>query len=793
MNTFSNSSANIRSDYLAQLLLLQNMAVLLAEDQQIKELICEGLCAFPGVSDVVFHSSPEPDDLIPESLLDLALTYQDQDFGVIRLHINDLDSLAPYISYLKNFAMMLAVTMSTLKDHRSAQTAQLRFFELAPDLLCIANTDGRFIKLSQSWSKTLGWNTEELCSRPFFEFVHPNDRDETRACLESQVIGAKINGFQNRYRHKDGEYRWLEWISHASTDENLIYAVARDVTDAKTKEQALTLAAKVFDVASDAISVSDENGYFLSVNTAFEQITGYEAAQAIGKKSNILKSNHQDESFYQKLWSSLIETGQWQGEIWNRRKDGEAFLCYIFITAVDDNQNGIPERRYVSVMRDITSQRAAEERIRNLAYHDPLTGLANRTLFQDRLDYAISLARRQGDKVAILFLDLDRFKEVNDTEGHHIGDQFLTKVAERLEKTLRESDTVARLGGDEFVILVDRVKAIDDILEIAQKAHDSIAHSISVSGKPFLTTASLGVAIYPDDGEDKVELMKNADTAMYAAKNAGGNQTKFFSPTMADVAIERMKLETGLRSAIQHEEFTMYYQPKYCLLTGKIIGAEALIRWFSSEFGFVAPDRFIPIAEDTGLIEPLGRWIISTVLKDLAMMEQMPWGSVPIAINLSARQFQEADLGGFIFSEAELWGASTDLIELEVTESMVMENIDQASETLKSLRGLGIRIAIDDFGTGHSSLAYLKKLPLDMLKIDRNFVQDLHEDEDDIAIVETIIMLAKNLGLEVVAEGVEKPEHVDILKTFHCNAAQGYHYAKPMPFSDFTALLEAQN
>jgi diguanylate cyclase (GGDEF)-like protein/PAS domain S-box-containing protein len=550
--------------------------------------------------------------------------------------------------------------------------------------------------------------------------------------------------------------------------------------------EALELAAGVFAHTVEGIMITDAAGRILSVNPAFSSITGYAAEEAVGQTPRLLRSHHQNEAFYRDMWASLKATGEWRGELWNRRKDGEAYLQWTSITTIN-TAAGEPFRR-ISVMTDITEMRRKDEHIRHQAYHDTLTGLPNRSLLQNRLDHGIKAAQRDVARIAVLFIDLDRFKVINDGLGHFIGDELLRQAARRLTESVRASDTVSRQGGDEFVILAT-IDHIADAVYIAEKVVADMNQPFEIEEHRLNVGASVGISVYPQDGEDAATLLRNADVAMYAAKDAGRGTFRFFDAAMNDRAQHRLTMEAALRRALAHNEFELFYQPKICLADNRYCGMEALIRWRDPKLGLVSPLDFIPLAEETGLIEPIGSWVLETACAQMRRWADRGVIAGPVAVNVSARQLDDPQFAVKLEAILRHHGLDASHLQLEVTESTVMANPEMAIEALAKLAALGITIAVDDFGTGYSSFSYLKRLPIHLLKVDRSFVTDIGHSHEDEEIVTAIIQVALALKLMVVAEGVETQQQADFLNGLGCHFAQGYLYAKPLPIGEFEALV----
>ena len=557
------------------------------------------------------------------------------------------------------------------------------------------------------------------------------------------------------------------WRLNASLDERV---------RARTAE--LRLAANVIENTSEGVIVTDESGVIITVNPAFSRITSYTPEEVIGRRPSLLKSEHQSEEFYREMWQTLTASGHWQGEIWNRRRDGEAYLERLTINLIPGG-DGLPNR-YVGVFNDITELRRKDEHIQHLAFHDALTGLPNRTLLQDRLHHAIQFARRESRRLAVLLMDLDRFKTINDTLGHNVGDQLLQEVAKRMRATLRATDTVARMGGDEFVILLEQQSGPEQCAAVAGELIEAVSVAMAIGGHTIKVGASIGIAFFPEDGSDGLDLLKHADAAMYAAKHHGSGLYRFFRSEMTEAASQRLRLEMELRQAVAHGELELHYQPKICLRNGQVDGVEALVRWRHPSLGLVPPAEFIPVAEETGLIVELGAWVLDEAYRQAAAWMRQGIRLV-IAVNVSAVQLRADDLGERIVALAQRHGMAVGALEIELTESLVMADPERAIGVLGKLREIGLRIAVDDFGTGYSSLSYLRRLPLDVLKIDRSFVRDANTNPEDAQIVRTIIALAKALGLTTIAEGVEDSRQAELLSEAGCDHVQGYLYARPLP------------
>lgn len=544
----------------------------------------------------------------------------------------------------------------------------------------------------------------------------------------------------------------------------------------------------VFEYSLEGVIMTDVWGSILKVNPAFTKVTGYSADECLGKTPRLLKSGMHDAAFYQKMWDSIHTTGLWQSEIWNRRKNGEAYLQWLTIRAIT-NDAGDPSH-YVAIFHDITDIKRHQEQIAYQSHHDALTGLPNRQLFQDHLNMALAHARRNALKIGVLFLDLDNFKKINDSLGHHLGDLLLQKVAIRLKQCCRCEDTVARFGGDEFMILFPDIKENGHhLLELVQRLLQVFATPFLLRNHEVTFTASIGVTVYPEDGEDVATLIKNAELAMYRAKEYGRNTYMLYTKTMYTLAVERMELETSLRNALKNQEFRVYYQPQINLSTGMVSGTEALVRWQRSASELVPPDRFIPLAEETGLILPLGEWVLRTACEQTKTWHEAGFPWLTVAVNLSARQFQDKCLVRLVREVLDDARLEPRFLRLEITENTLMKNMELATNIMYALERIGVYLSIDDFGTGYSSLSYLKCFPLKEIKIDKSFVREIPEHQDDVAIARAILSLAHSLNLRVLAEGVETHRQLDFMRQYRCDEIQGYVFSQPICADDLIGLL----
>lgn len=561
----------------------------------------------------------------------------------------------------------------------------------------------------------------------------------------------------------------------------------RSQEELQKNEKKLLLAGKVFDNSTEGIMITDARGHILQVNRAFIAITGYSEADAIGQTPRLLRSDRHDDAFYQAMWDALAEFGYWQGEIWNRRRNGEIYPQWLSLIAIRDEQG--ETLNYLSVFADLTDKKQSDARAHHLAHYDPLTELPNRLMLEERLKQALASAQKENQLVALLYLDLDRFKAINDTLGYPVGDKLLQAVAERLAGQIRDSDTIARFSGDEFTIELSNVGSPQNAEMVAKKALNALVEPFNLGQHEIFLTASIGIALSPTDAGSMDEMIQHADTAMSHAKAQGGNCYHFYSADMNAMAAQRLSMESQLRKALNRNEFVLYYQPQICLHTDSIVGMEALIRWQHPERGLVPPVEFIPLLEATGLIVPVGEWVLRTACAQNSAWQAAGLPPVSVAVNLSARQFHQSDLAAMIkhaLQDAEL---APGYLELEITESILIQNLQATLATLNHLDLLGIRISIDDFGTGYSSLSYLKRLPISKIKIDKSFIHDICTDPDDEAIANAVISLGHSMQMEVIAEGVETQEQLERLRAQGCDKIQGYYYSRPLPADEIASLF----
>ncbi|MCP4596600.1 EAL domain-containing protein [Neptuniibacter sp.] len=614
-----------------------------------------------------------------------------------------------------------------------------------------------------------------------------SETDELEQILSSSDTQIDQYRLIRKIQNADGDISHVREEGELYRDENgnLTNAVGtiRDITEAVQTREKLEQAAVVFEHTSDAVMITDQNRNIIAINKAYADITGYSEDEVLNQDAGFSKSGQHSAEFYQEMNEALLQTGSWEGEIWDRRKDGEIYPKRLSITSVYNSRGAL--LYYVGVFSDISHIKSTEDQLRHLALHDSLTGLPNRLSFNQKLDHAIKHADRIQQNVAVLFLDLDRFKTINDSLGHPVGDSLLNEVATRLKSCLRNDDTIARLGGDEFTIIMEEIRIPEDAAKVAEKITEALSAPVEIEGHQFYITTSIGISLYPEDGESVTDLVKNADAAMYRAKEAGRNCYEFYSSELAATAVARLELEGELRQAIKNQEFSLHYQPQFNIQSGAIIGAEALIRWQHPERGLVPPDMFIPIAEETGLINQIGELALFKACRQLMNWRSKGFNLPKVSVNVAGKQIISGQIINQVNDALATTGLSPESLEIELTETTLMQQTEKTIATLNQLRELGVTISIDDFGTGYSSLSYLKTLPIQTIKIDRSFVQDIPTDSNDVAITRAIIALSKTLQLSVIAEGLESEQQQTFLIKENCLQAQGFLFSRPLPSEQF--------
>ena len=728
---------------------------------------------------------------------------REQPFGVLGVHTRELRKFTrDDINFLRAVANVLAGAIERKQAEEKLRESEERIrllLEAAGEGIYGLDCDGNTTFINPTAARMLGWDVAALVGQPMHALLHHTRPDGSPYPKEECPICAAFK--DGSVHHLDDEVFWRKDgssfpVEYTSTpireDGKLAGAVVvfKDITERKQAKAQMAKLSNALEQTADSVMITDNTGIIEYVNPAFEDTTGFTRVEAIGKKPNIVKSGKHDLAFYKQLWETILRGEVFRDVLINRKKDGSLYYEEKTITPLKDIQGNITH--FISTGKDITERMQTQERLHYLAHHDVLTELPNRVLFMDRLEHALLRARWSQRLVAVLFLDMDRFKNINDTLGHDVGDRMLQAFGARLRECVREGDTVARLGGDEFAIVLEDVANMDDVPATAKKILQAFEQPFHDEGRELFVTGSIGISLHPNDGLDAHTLLKNADTAMYRAKDTGRNNYHFYSADMSAKAFERLALETSLRHALERQEFLLYYQPQVDLDTSKIVGVEALLRWQHPDLGLVSPAEFIPLLEDTGLIVPVGEWVLQAACTQAMDWCKAGFSPISLAVNLSGRQFSTPNLTDVINRVLENTGFDPARLELEITESVIMGNAQETIDTLGTLGKMGIRFAIDDFGTGYSSLSYLKRFPINTLKIDYSFIHDITIDPDDAAIVTTIVAMAHNLNLKVVAEGVETKDEFAFLRACGCDYMQGYLFSRPVPASAFKVLLEKE-
>ncbi|MDD5716846.1 MAG: EAL domain-containing protein [Sulfuricurvum sp.] len=664
-------------------------------------------------------------------------------------------------------------------------------YELAPIGYCTLDKEGKILQANLAASSLLGVDRKKLTHRRLSDFIANDDQDICYLFQKSLLDVSETHSCELRLTRQNQNTLWVQLTAKENDKgSGTILLILNDITERKEAEEAQRIAAMAFESQSGMV-ITDAQGNIIRVNPAFTRLTGYTSQEAVGMTMELLKSGRHDRHFYKRMWDTLNEHKRWQGEIWNKRKNGKLYAELLTITAVVDPDGNITH--YVGNFSDITEDKEAEAVIHRLAYYDPLTRLPNRRLLQERVEQAIASNARSKLYGAIFFIDLDKFKELNDTRGHDVGDLLLIEVAERLRAIVREGDTVARQGGDEFVILLETLKRDPKesavlAQQIGEKLLESISNPFVLKGYEYRCKLSIGIGLF-NEKEMANDLFKHADIALYEAKKSGGNKLLFFDPQMQRDLDLRSMMEYELKEAIALNQFRLYYQPQVDRKQSAT-GVEALIRWEHPQHGLITPDAFIPLAEESGLIFPIGLWVVQRACAQLKAWEaNVHTRHLRIAVNVSARQFRQSDFVALIEKTLETSGANPELLKLELTESLVLENVQDTIEKMDAIKRLGVHFSMDDFGTGYSSLSYLAKLPLNQLKIDRSFVLNLPDNKNDAMIVRTIITMGIGLDMDVIAEGIETPEQFEFLKVHGCQAYQGYLFGRPLEIDALSAYL----
>jgi diguanylate cyclase (GGDEF)-like protein/PAS domain S-box-containing protein len=688
------------------------------------------------------------------------------------------------IFYLVSQQGLISSRADLQQDNDRANRRYEILLRAANDGIHILDIEGNVVEANDVFCQMLGYSRDEVLRMNVTQWDAQFSAEELRQRMPDFINTRAV--FETRHRCRDGSVIDVE-ISTVGVhidDKALLYCSSRDITDRKHAEQQLRLVSRVFDRSAEGVMITDENQLILTINDSFTRVTGYTRDEVIGKTPAILRSGKQGADFYREMWDSLGSRGWWQGEIWNRRENGELYLEWLSINVVRDEHGKIIN--YIGMFSDITLVKESRQRMEFLATHDELTRLPNRSIFNEHLKQALARSARAGTQLALLFVDLDNFKMINDTLGHEEGDELLKQVANRLKKCVREVDTVARLGGDEFVVLLE-IEHRHAANIMAKRILEAFIAGFLLKDQEYKISPSIGISLFPEDATDPKILMSHADTAMYRAKERGKNTFLFFTREMAEDISHRMLIERSLRLAIPHNEFYLDYQPLIDLATDELAGVEALLRW-RHQGEVIPPGGFIHIAEESGLIVEIGNWVVGEVCRQIRIWSQMDLPPFWVSINISAKHFRRPNIFSQIMGIISLANISPQRLSLEITESSLMD-LESASRMLRKLHEAGFRISVDDFGTGFSSLSYLKRFPVSELKIDRSFVDGIANEAEDRSITTAIIAMARELGLKTVAEGVETHTQHEVLKKLGCDIGQGYLYSPPVPGSQIPDWL----
>jgi len=662
----------------------------------------------------------------------------------------------------------------------------------SPVTVMVTDTEGNLEYVNEHFEKTSGYSSSDVIGRNARILKSGHSANDQYPQLWEALKKGKTWVGELQNKRKDGSLYWERGsfgaIKNAQGKIINYVAIKEDITKEKEAEKEARLASAVFETATEAVMITDTHHKIIKVNSAFTRITGYNAAEVLGESPSILKSGHHKQSFYDDMFKGLAANDNWRGEIWNRRKNGEAYPEWLAISAMRDSSGEL--EGYVSLFSDISKRKQDEARILHQANFDALTGLPNRSLFADRLSRALEQAERDNNNLALLFIGLDSFKSINETLGHAIGDQLLQEVSSRLLNELRKSDTVARLGSDEFAVVISGKSSLHNIEDIVTSTLGCIAAPYSIQGHDAFLSASIGVSVYPQDGLTTESLLRKADAAMHRAKDNGRNNAQYFTLGMEVEAEQRRELEKMLRQAIDDQQFTLNYQPIVDTTTGKINSAEALIRWTHPTEGVISPANFIPFAEEKGLILLIGEWVLNEACKTAASWLDHSDHPPSVSVNLSSYQLQRQNISQLLQNVLATSGLPAEKLTLEITESLLLADDEETLRQLQSIRQLGVKLSIDDFGTGYSSLSYLKKFPISNLKIDRSFIMGLPASSEDAALVKAIVLMGESLNLNVIAEGIETQQQADFLKSLNCKWVQGFLYSKPLSKTDFLNFLK---
>ena len=672
-------------------------------------------------------------------------------------------------------------------SRQALETQLLEMIQIADLITVVLDLCGNIEYCSDQLLRISQRDARQVLGNNWFDlFISPGDR--ASVAQEIDVYTRRQNppyNHEKRIVASDGSSRLIRWHTVQRRDDSGqitgISCFGEDITEQRQQEEELRLAARVFESTSEAVLICNAGFGIVRANRACSEISGFDAEQLLGRQPLFNRADGED-CERDKLLQQALDNGGWQGETWDRRASGEVYPVWLSLSAVRDHTDHI--NHFVCTFSDISAIKQSHAKLEFLAHHDPLTGLPNRTLLLDRLGHSLERALREWEQVAVIFIDLDHFKDVNDSLGHEVGDALLREMAERMKALLRNEDTVARLGGDEFTVILIDIDAPRAALNVAQKLLQIVERPIELGGHSLHLSASIGISVFPIDGKDVPTLLKNADTAMYSAKSAGRNGYRFYTPLMTDMTMQRLEIESALRQALQQQQFSLHYQPQIDMFTDQLLGAEALVRWQHPDKGLIRPDQFIPIAEESGLIVELGGWVLEEACRQYDQWRKRGWRLPKLSVNVSVKQLERGNLPQQLLQLQRKYDLPPNMLTLEITESVIMQK-DYALTLLEEIAECGVELAIDDFGTGYSSLSYLKQLPVDTLKVDKSFVQEIDIDRNGEAIVHAIIALAKTMGMSVVAEGVETTGQARFLAALECDIGQGYLWGRPMPAGEF--------
>ncbi len=679
---------------------------------------------------------------------------------------------------------------------RASEARYRAMTQSAPDAIIGSDMHENVVQFNRAAEAMFGYTESEMIGQPITVLLAerslPGHRERVARYRQSRERSYSGRIVELVVRRKNGEEFSAELaLSAANIDgEPIFTSILRDITARRALEERLRLAAQVFDSTQESITMTDAHANIIAVNRAFEQITGYSENEVLGQNPRLLRSGRHDGAFYRAIWHSLETQGQWRGEIWNRRKNGQVYPERISINAVRDQREQVTA--YVSVSGDISALKEAHTQLDFLSNHDPLTLLPNRNLLNDRLQLAIDAAQHSGRQVALLLFDIDRLQRINDALGHEVGDALLRELARRVTAIVTPGDTLAHLGADEFALLLTNTPEVDDVIVAARKLMAQVAEPIQLAGQDLYVTASVGISMYPRDGSTASALLIGADVALSHVKDGGRNSFHFYTGEMNAHALRWMSLEIHLRHAVERQELRLYYQPQVSLADGRVSGMEALLRWQSAQLGMVPPGDFIPLAEDSGLILPIGNWVIEEACRQNRAWQLAGLPPMTVAVNVSARQFAAGTVPTVVRAALAASGLAARYLEVELTESVMMHDAEQVQAQLNELSALGVSVSLDDFGTGYSSLGYLSRFRLDKLKIDQTFVRNITSDPRSAAIAQATTALAHGLNLVVVAEGVETQGQLAFLRNMGCDKIQGYLFSRPLPADDLAVLLREQ-